>query len=150
VKRGVIVFLFELVSIATAFDVISYAQSEQRGQIRICLINGRSGQPVSNNHLLVRGALDKSGDGSKVNIGVNTDKDGYVTVSLPTQNLSAIEIWTEWYQPCSKTRTFPVEQLLHFGIVSENSCKPKITQPPAQGTLIFYIRPETFFEKMAH
>ena len=36
------------------------------------------------------------------------------------------------------------------GIVSENTCKAKLEGSAKPGTLILFVRDETFFEKMAH
>ncbi|WP_433984443.1 hypothetical protein RBB78_06045 [Tunturiibacter empetritectus] len=45
---------------------------------------------------------------------------------------------------------FSLAEIFSKGIVSENSCKAKVRRPAEPGTLILFVRDETFFEKMAH
>jgi len=54
------------------------------------------------------------------------------------------------HHACSKTdkHDFSLEKVRVTGVVSANSCKPRITMYPQPGTLIFYVRDLTFFERM--
>ena len=40
--------------------------------------------------------------------------------------------------------------VLSTGIVSENPCRTTVGRIAEPGTLILFVRDETFFEKMAH
>jgi hypothetical protein len=43
-----------------------------------------------------------------------------------------------------------LQEIFATGVVSENACKPKIERSVTPGTLVLFVREETFFEKMAH
>ncbi len=45
---------------------------------------------------------------------------------------------------------FSLQEVIAKGIVSENTCKPKLQRSVSPGTLILFVRDKTFFEKMAH
>jgi hypothetical protein len=39
---------------------------------------------------------------------------------------------------------------LSTGVVSKNSCNSKLKRSSIPGTLVLFVRDETFFKKMAH
>ena len=58
----------------------------------------------------------------------------------------------DWHRQCAKKNptAFSLQEVFAKGIVSENTCKPKLQRSVSPGTLILFVRDETFFEKMAH
>ena len=80
-----------------------------------------------------------------------TNADGVLTASKIDPKIRSIIVYTEWLHLCSKkNRNFSVADISSKGVLSENSCSKKPQQTAAPGTLIFFVRDETFFEKMAH
>ncbi|HEY5253031.1 MAG TPA: hypothetical protein VIJ53_00160 [Acidobacteriaceae bacterium] len=118
--------------------------------LRVKIIDGKTGKPVAHEHV----DFFKNGnfaDMQGVVPGFVTDEDGVITTSDIAADTQTFGVSVDWHRACSKHyQWFSLHQIFSNGLVGENSCKPKIKQETAPGTLIFYVRPETFFEKMAH
>jgi hypothetical protein len=117
--------------------------------LRVQLLNGRTGRPVANHHLLL---LRKDGhplEGT-TKAGETTDGEGYAAIPNVDAPVADVYVSVEAYRPCSRTEKhhFSLAKVRTSGVVSENSCRPRITMFPLPGTLIFYVREETFIEKM--
>jgi hypothetical protein len=84
--------------------------------------------------------------------GETTDGEGYAAIPNVDAALSDVFISVDLHLPCSKTgkHDFSLAKVRVSGVVSENVCRPRITMYPQAGTLIFYVRDETFIEKMRH
>jgi hypothetical protein len=81
----------------------------------------------------------------------HTEADGSITVSRIDPEARSLSVYVEWHHPCAKNQaTFSVMSVLSTGLVSENSCNPKLERTAEPGTLILFVRDETLFEKMAH
>jgi hypothetical protein len=81
----------------------------------------------------------------------HTAVDGIVTVSITDPHADSLDVYVEWHHPCAKKRVaFSLQEIISTGVVSENSCNSKLKRSSIPGTLILFVRDETFFEKMAH
>jgi hypothetical protein len=133
--------------------VLALLCSSLRAQtLHVQIVDGLNGKPIANQHLLVFGSEDE-----KLALVEHprrtefvTDAEGFVTFSQVASTVRAVVIFVDWHHPCSKTRTFNLEQVFSEGVVSENSCKRSIKRVATPGTLVFFVRDETFLEKMAH
>ena len=116
--------------------------------LRVQILNGKTGRPVTNQHLRMFRKDGKAIDGK----GETTDGEGYAAIPNVDVAIADIFIAVDAHLPCSKTgkHDFSLAKVRVSGVVSENVCRPRITMYPQAGTLIFYVRDETFIEKMRH
>jgi hypothetical protein len=124
------------------------AQAADATALRVQILNGKTGRPVTNQHLRMFRKDGKAIDGK----GETTDGEGYAAIPNVDAALSDVFISVDLHLPCSKTgkHDFSLAKVRVSGVVSENVCRPRITMYPQAGTLIFYVRDETFIEKMRH
>jgi hypothetical protein len=117
--------------------------------VRVQILEGKSGKPVANQRVVL---MSESESGGASQIGdFHTQADGMFTVSLTDQKARSLKVYVEWHHPCAKgPAMFSLQKITSVGIVSENSCKAKVGATATPGTLILFVRDETFFEKMAH
>jgi hypothetical protein len=119
--------------------------------LRIQILNGKSGNPVAHEHVNLfrsEGFADLTGD-SNIH-GFTTDANGVIEVSQIAPQTHSFSVSVDWHQQCAIGRvTFSLQAIFAAGLVSENSCKKKITRSAKPGTLILFVRDDTFFEKMA-
>ena len=116
------------------------------GAIRIQLLSGKTGRPVTAQHIVMLSPDHKFHHDEK------TDGEGYATlpsVDVPPERL---EVWVDFHRACSKSNVFSFDPVTirAKGLVTENSCSKHIHMYPQAGTLTFFIRDETFWEKMRH
>jgi hypothetical protein len=127
-----------------ALAVITNAQT-----LRIQILNGKTSEPVANEHV----NLFRPGDsGANWHIGeFNTDENGIFIFSQIDPKTDSFTVAVDWHRPCAKSYAkFSLQNIFSKGSVSENTCKPKLRRSAEPGTLILFVRDETFFEKMAH
>jgi hypothetical protein len=119
---------------------------------RIQVLNGRTGRPLANQKIILMSGDGKPGHTTHHLVDVVTDGEGYAPLPNLDASVRDMSVMVALHQPCSKTGVhgFSLAKVHATGIVSENSCKPRITMYPQAGTLIFYVRDETFIEKMQH
>jgi len=142
-------------TIAVVFAVLLWASLRAAAQdataLRVQILNGRTGRPVTNVHLkLFRDVHAHSFSGAHNDKGETTDGEGYAPIPNVDATTSNIFIAVDLHRPCSKTdkHDFSMVKVRVTGVVSENSCKPRISMYPQPGTLIFYVRDLTLLEKM--
>ncbi|MDQ2924937.1 MAG: hypothetical protein M3R43_05200 [Acidobacteriota bacterium] len=124
------------------------AATDVAPSLRIQILNGMTGRPVANRHLVL---IRKDGRRLEGNgAGKTTDGEGYAAIPNADVALSDVVVSVDLYRPCSKTgkHEFSLVKVRGAGVVSENSCRSRITLFPQAGTLIFFVREETFLEKM--
>ena len=134
-----------------ALAVIKNAQT-----LRVQILNGKTGKPVANEHVnLFR--YGEFGDltGDRNVRGFTTDADGIITSSDFAPDTHSFYVSVDWHRQCTKKSqvndvAFSLQEIFTRGIVSENTCKAKLERSAKPGTLILFVREETFFEKMAH
>jgi hypothetical protein len=121
--------------------------------LRVQILNGRNGKPVANEHVNVfrTGDFGDLAGNRDHRDDFNTDANGIFTVSQIAPETDSFRVAVDWHRPCAKSYAkFSLHEIFSKGVVSENSCKPKLEQSAKPGTLILFVRDETFFEKMAH
>jgi hypothetical protein len=118
--------------------------------LRVQILNGKTGRPVVNQKIIVVADDGVAKDAARHLGAMKTDGEGYVSVPDVSAPLVNVQVFVEAHQPCSKTgrRSFSLVKLRTSGVVSENSCRPRITLFPQAGTLVFFVRDDTFFERM--
>ena len=119
-------------------------------KLRVQILDGKTGRPVENQHLLLQREDGHPIGSDGASKAVTTDGEGYAAVPNVDPSIPAVFILVESHRPCSKAQRhdFSLLTVRTLGVVSENSCRPRITLFPQAGTLIFFVRPETFFERM--
>jgi hypothetical protein len=134
---------------AVVFSLFALTWSASSQTLKIQVLDGKSGKPLANQRVLLMG---QSGSEGARRIGdFHTEADGNITVSRIDPEARSLSVYVEWHHPCAKNQaTFSVMSVLSTGLVSENSCNPKLERTADPGTLILFVRDQTFFEKMAH
>jgi hypothetical protein len=152
---AVIAFLF------SSFPTVLHAQT-----IKIKLVNGKSGQPISNSYVNTWVGTQR-----KEAMAIPTDKNGVAWLNLTdkdtdvnTQNgvthpvvryADTIRI-VAGYVLCQShapdyswlaTMEFSTNQILQHGIVTPNSCG-KSSVSPNPGELVIFVRPLTWWEQL--
>ncbi len=119
-------------------------------KLRVQILDGKTGRPVENQHLLLQREDGRPLGSDGASKAVTTDGEGYASVPNVDPSIPAVFILVESHRPCSKAQRhdFSLLKVRTSGVVSENSCRPRITLFPQAGTLIFFVRPETFFERL--
>jgi hypothetical protein len=128
-------------------------EAQDATTLRVQILNGKTGRPVTNVHFnLFRDAHLKPFSGATGGKGEITDGEGYDAIPNVDTSVSGVFISVDLHRACSKTdkHNFELTKVRVTGVVSENSCRPRISMYPQPGTLIFYVRDETFLEKMRH
>jgi hypothetical protein len=124
--------------------------------LRVKILYGKSGKPVVNEHVnLFRAGNFGDLAGNRDVRGFETDADGVITTSDIAPDVRSFLVSVDWHRQCTENEKvnhipFSLSEIFSKGIVSENSCKAKVKRAAAPGTLILFVRDETFFEKMAH
>jgi hypothetical protein len=140
--------LFQL-TLAVAFASYTGGQT-----LRVQILDGKTGKPVAHEHV----KLFRDGDfsdliGSRDIHGFTTDEYGIIETSQIATETKTAGVAVDWHRPCLKVfrlQWFPLPSVMAIGAVSENSCNAKLHTKAEPGMLIFFVRKETFFEKMAH
>ncbi len=145
--------LFVGIMLPMATSASPQAATDVAPPLRIQVLNGRTGRPVTGRHLILTNKdghpLEGNGVGKKAE---TTDGEGYAPIPNRDVGLDRVVVNVEEHRPCSKTakHEFSLVKVRTTGVVSENSCRSRITLFPQPGTLIFFIREETFLERMRH
>jgi hypothetical protein len=142
-------------AMATAFAMLLCVSLQAGAQdattLRVQILNGRTGRPVTNVHLkLFRDSHLHAFSGGHDDKGETTDGEGYAPIPNIDATVGNAFIAVDLHRACSKTdkHDFSLAKVRVAGVVSENSCKPRISMYPQPGTLIFYVRDLTLLEKM--
>ena len=137
--------------LCVAFGVVLRA-SAQTAPLRVQILNGKTGRPLANQKIVVMGRDGVPAHAAHEFGTEMTDGEGYAALPELNTPLTEVRVFVESHLPCSKTgkHDFSLAKVRVSGVVSENVCRPRITMYPQAGTLIFYVRDETFIEKMRH
>jgi len=156
--------LFALLS-ASFWSTAVHAQT-----LRIKLVNGRSGRPISDSFVNVW-----VGNAQKDAMAIPTDQEGIARLRL-TENDSEIDVHSRpgvgvinpvvkysdslrvnaGYVSCQPNKpdyswlliqSFSTSDVLRSGVVTANACG-KASASPQPGELIMFVRPLTFWEKL--
>ena len=144
-----------IIAATAALGVLTFASTPSAAQapadtLRIQVLSGKTGRPVTNARILLwRSVKLDTLDGAKSNPGEFTDGEGYA--SIPATEAITFFLHVEEHMPCSKdVPAFSLVDIRVHGVVSQNTCSRRIKLYPQVGTLIFFVREETFFERMRH
>jgi hypothetical protein len=134
---------------ATLITLFVSALITNAQMLRVQVLNGKTGKPVASEHINLFRPRES---GANWHIGeFNTDANGVFTFSQVAAKTDSFTIAVDWHRPCAKSYAeFSLHDIFSQGSVSENTCKPKLRRIAEPGTLILFVRDETFFEKMAH
>jgi hypothetical protein len=123
----------------------------QRGGIVIQVLNGKNGQPIANEHLVVfTGASVEDVKEQKNHVEVRTDAKGEALLSVDTLATSHIQVWVDWHVPCQEvpnSKSYSVEDILKNGSSTSNNCGP-VKHPLSPNHFVVFARPAHFWEKM--
>ena len=116
--------------------------------IKIHVVDGKSGKPVANEHVLVF-----YGD-SAADIRAQTHHQETHTDSAGNARLSGVkgflEVWIDRHPLCEPSvRAFSVDAIQSSGIVAPNTCGTA-THVAVPAELYLFVRKETFIEGMRH
>gem|GEM_PF-2838074 len=114
--------------------------------LRIQILSGKTGRPVTGQHIVL---MRDDGGAPKRLADEKTDGEGYAAIPN-VDGAAKVSVLVDGQRPCSKIakRSFELVQVRTAGVVSENTCKPRITLFPQAGTLVVFVREETFFERL--
>ena len=147
-SRNLIV-LFSL-TCAVVFAFVSGVQA-QEGGLTIHAIDGRTGKPIKNEHLVVSvGATETRALGGWKNINLTTDDNGVAVLSADDAHSPFIQVWVDFHAQCQNapsTSFFKVVEIQKSGVNAGNLCG-KITREVTPGNFVVFARPATFWEKM--
>jgi hypothetical protein len=118
--------------------------------LRVQILNGKTGRPLANQKIVLMTHAGAPSQADQRLASEVTDGEGYALLPNISDPSADVVVFVETHQPCSKNfrHNFSPMKVRVAGVVSENSCKPRITMYPQPGTLIFYVRDQTFLEKM--
>jgi hypothetical protein len=121
----------------------------QTQELRIRVLDGRSGRPISKEqvNVWIGNIPATSGFGGKDGTAflLSTDKSGEAALPIAVNHKEWIEIETDYYFDCRPFRrnatrpTYPVKEVLQSGIVTDNTCG-KFRAEPRHGELTFIVR----------
>jgi hypothetical protein len=140
------------ISLSLLLVLIGTAQVSAQ-DIVIHAVNGKNGQPIAKNHLLVW-AFDQMSDRMTRNgqqLDLYTNENGIAVIPSGTIKLSHLQVWVDGHTQCNRDPnavSLSVDEIRRKGINAENNCSHKITVAPQPNTLVIYARPATFFEGM--
>jgi hypothetical protein len=119
--------------------------------IKIHVIDGKSGKPVANEHLLVfEGDSVEAVKRHQHHVDLYTDSGGIA--ALPNDDMHWLQVWVEWHRSCQsepETAIYSVTTLRQSGLVSSNTCG-SFSQSVRPNELYLFVRRETLIEKMRH
>ena len=147
------VLIFRYFRVAALLCMVCFCASvhaQDAMTLRVQILNGKTGRPLVNQKIVLMTKTGPPAEAAQRLASEVTDGEGYAALPAVNDPAAAVLVYVEAHQPCSKTakRSFAPTKVRVTGIVSENSCKTRISMYPQPGTLIFFVRPETFLEKM--
>ena len=115
--------------------------------IKIRVVDGRNGHPITDEKLQLW--FDRQSGGA---MSIATDKQGVAKVDAPAGSalILSANIYTNcWYskQTGPKQPTYSVSSIVRSGVSGANTCGT-VKVLPRPGELIFFVRPEHWWEGM--
>ncbi|HZP24740.1 MAG TPA: hypothetical protein VFB04_14930 [Terriglobales bacterium] len=127
------------------------AGMEKTLNITVHVLDGRTGKPMSDQHVLVFTGL--SSDAVKTHAqhtSVTTDKDGVGMLTIYPAETQWLQVFADSRVLCypnPNQSTFSVSDILSKGLVTSNDCSALVREP-SPGHFIIFARPSRFMEKM--
>ncbi len=117
--------------------------------ITIRVVDGRNGHPITDEKLQLW-FNSQSGNA----LSISTNKQGVAKVDAPAG--AALLLFTNLYVDCRYSKqtgperpTYPVSDIVRSGVLGANTCGT-VKLSPRPGELIFFVRPEHWWEGMKH
>ncbi len=144
--------MFILLSIVGMGAIITPLQQaahpvQTGSKITIHVLDGKSGKPISNEHLLIFLTNDK-GVPQTEHIDRRTDTDGLVVLSSKDVPFRFIQVWVDWHVLCVKrpnSVVYAISEVLEQGIISQDECGG-IKVQPEPGDLYIFARSRHWWE----
>ena len=119
--------------------------------IVLCLLDGKSGKPIGNEHLLIfYGTTTDDVHAEKSHRDLRTDVNGMAVLALEDSLISLLQVFPDGHVLCQEkpnTNSYSVEQIERTGLSAQNNCgSVRRANTPYQ--FVIYARPATFLEKM--
>ncbi|MGH9433907.1 MAG: hypothetical protein ACRD3T_20455 [Terriglobia bacterium] len=138
--------------VAFSFGAMLHAQD-----VRIKVLNGRNGRPVTNERVNVwvgdKPAALGFGGKAGAQFFLPTGKDGVAVLHLGPVRPDLIEVLPDFYLACQRPRPvgsvprYSIKEIITQGVATANTCG-KIEVSPKPGELIFFVRPRTLWERL--
>lgn len=136
------------------FSNVVFAQAgglEQPVNISVQALDGRSGKPLANQHLLVfTGASVNVVKSHAEHTGLTTDKDGLGTLTIYPSKTHWIQVWADGRILCQNNPnqdSFSVATIMSKGLATPNTCGTLATET-TPGHFIVFARSAHFKEKI--
>jgi hypothetical protein len=115
----------------------------QAATIRIRVLDGRNGKPITNEVLQIW--INEESNGP---YGLPTGKDGVAMLEVPAGGL--LWVHSNWYVDCrpytkEARASYSVDDIISFGIVAGNRCGKRSFEA-RRGELILFVRPLHWWE----
>ncbi len=148
------VFQSRLLLVLAAIPLVANAMTVQLSAEKIMftvqVLDARSGKPVPSNHVLLFTGESHEGAHTRA-IEVTTDASGMASFSVDLEKNKFSQVFVDWHSRCLKDpnrESLSLEQVHTQGLVL-NQCSKQSSQAKPD-LLKVYVRPETFWERMAH
>lgn len=117
--------------------------------LHLTLLDGRNGKPIPSALIRITQTQPPYDLIPANAVPVYSDASGHIVLPPQPSDTHGFAVSVSDFWPCGSVKiNFSFDDVRHTGTVSGNTCKPKITQPPAPGTIVLYVRPYTAFERM--
>ncbi|HEY4364220.1 MAG TPA: hypothetical protein VGN17_24835 [Bryobacteraceae bacterium] len=121
------------------------------GTVKIHVMNGKSGKPVTNAHVLVfQGESIEEVKQLKHSFDLRTDADGIAM--LPGDAMPWLGVLVDWHHSCQSeldSGIYRLATIQEAGLATPNTCS-SIVKTATPGELYLFVRAETLLEKMRH
>ena len=119
--------------------------------IVIDLVDGRTGKPIPNEHILVfQGSTQKDVRAEKSHKNLQADTNGTAILTLDGPSVLRIQVWVDGYVLCQDTpnsKSYSVQKIRETGLNAPNNCS-SMTRENAPNHFAVYVRHAHFWEKM--
>jgi hypothetical protein len=135
------------------FALVSVAAHAQTTTIRVLVLNGHTGKPISNTGVSV---FRDPRIGNGIQNQPSTDAGGVMTITAPIDG--QVSATVNQYPTCAHVSkadrgkgriTFSVAEIISTGVVRRNDCS-KRTAPPHPGELTLFVRPLNLWERLSN
>jgi hypothetical protein len=124
----------------------SVCEAQPAHQLKIKIINAKTNQPITDEHLNVALRVDQIGS-----VAMATDKNGIILVD--TEDATTIRILSNMYADCRPRAElytdYSIATIFSTGITTGNLCS-SAKPAPKPGTLTLYEIPKTFIPNYPH
>lgn len=121
--------------------------------ITVQVLDGRNGEPLKEQHLLVFTGISSSAVKSHAqHTELVTDKSGIGTLIINPDETEWLQVFADGRVLCfpdPNQSSFSVKEIISKGLVTPNRCS-SLAKEASPGRLIVFARPASFMEKMKH